>query len=146
MRAGAARVDQLEIQILELRRKKDLDEANYKYYAASLEQSRINEALGNGSVSNISVIEAPTPPARDSKKSLQILGGIVGGGEAVRHRHSSTAVTPTSVILAWSARVPVAAVRVEVITPATIKPLLVDSGFMSADELPACKARLAQVP
>ena len=41
------------------------------------------------------------------------------------------------------ARVPVAAVRVEVITPETIKPLLVDSGFLTADELPACKGRLA---
>ncbi len=44
------------------------------------------------------------------------------------------------------ARVPVAAVRVEVVTPETIKPLLVDSGFLTADELPACKARLAKVP
>ena len=41
------------------------------------------------------------------------------------------------------ARVPVAAVRVEVVTPETIKPLLVDSGFLTADELPACKGRLA---
>jgi len=51
-----------------------------------------------------------------------------------------------STIALGGARVPVAAVRVEVITPETIKSLLVDSGFMSADELPACKARLAQVP
>ena len=41
------------------------------------------------------------------------------------------------------ARVPVAAVRVEVVTPETIKPLLVDSGFLTVDELPACKGRLA---
>lgn len=39
--------------------------------------------------------------------------------------------------------VPVAAVRVEVITPDNVKSLLVDSGFMTADELPACKNRLA---
>ena len=44
------------------------------------------------------------------------------------------------------ARVPVAAVRVEVITPDTVKPLLVDSGFLTADELPACKGHLAVVP
>ena len=41
------------------------------------------------------------------------------------------------------ARVPVASVRVEVVTPETIKPLLVDSGFLTVDELPACKGRLA---
>lgn len=41
--------------------------------------------------------------------------------------------------------VPVAAVRVEVVTPDTVKSLLVDTGFLSADELPACKNRLAAV-
>jgi len=39
--------------------------------------------------------------------------------------------------------IPVAAVRVEVVTPDTIKPLLVDTGFLSASELPACANRLA---
>jgi D-xylose transport system substrate-binding protein len=39
--------------------------------------------------------------------------------------------------------VPVAAVRVEVVTADTVKPLIVDSGFLTADELPACKHRLA---
>jgi D-xylose transport system substrate-binding protein len=41
--------------------------------------------------------------------------------------------------------VPVAAVRVEVITPDTVKALIVDTGFLSANELPACKNRLAAV-
>jgi len=41
--------------------------------------------------------------------------------------------------------VPVAAVRVEVITPDNVKAQIVDSGFLSADELPACKNRLAAV-
>jgi D-xylose transport system substrate-binding protein len=39
--------------------------------------------------------------------------------------------------------VPIAAVRVEVITPENVKPLLVDTGFLKADELPACKSKLA---
>jgi D-xylose transport system substrate-binding protein len=39
--------------------------------------------------------------------------------------------------------VPVAAVRVEVVTPDNVKPLLVDSGFLTANELPACKNQLA---
>ncbi|HEY5924274.1 MAG TPA: substrate-binding domain-containing protein [Kofleriaceae bacterium] len=48
-----------------------------------------------------------------------------------------------SSILFAGKSVPVAAVRVEVVTPETVKPLLVDSGFLSASELPACKHRLA---
>lgn len=39
--------------------------------------------------------------------------------------------------------IPVAAVRVEVVTPDTVKPLLVDSGFLSAGQLPACASKLA---
>jgi D-xylose transport system substrate-binding protein len=39
--------------------------------------------------------------------------------------------------------VPVAAVRVEVITPETVKALIVDTGFLTASELPACANRLA---
>ena len=39
--------------------------------------------------------------------------------------------------------VPVAAVRVEVVTPDNVKSLLVDSGFLSAQELPACANKLA---
>jgi D-xylose transport system substrate-binding protein len=39
--------------------------------------------------------------------------------------------------------VPVAAVRVALVTPDTVKPLLVDSGFMTADALPACADKLA---
>ena len=49
---------------------------------------------------------------------------------------------PTTVAIAGK-QVPTAAVRVEVVTPDTVKPLLVDTGFLRADELPACKSRLA---
>jgi len=49
---------------------------------------------------------------------------------------------PSTIVLAGK-QIPTAAVRVEVITPDNVKPLLVDSGFLRADELPACKSRLA---
>ncbi len=80
VRAEAAKVDQLEISILEIRRRKELEEANYRYYSANLEQSRINEALGTGRVSNISMIESPTRPVRDWKKKTKLLGGLAVGG------------------------------------------------------------------
>jgi len=83
LRADASKVDALEVSILELRRRKELEESNYRYYAASLEQSRIAEALSSGQVSNISQIETPTPAARDSKKTTRILLGIAIGGVAL---------------------------------------------------------------
>jgi polysaccharide biosynthesis transport protein len=83
IRAQAANVDLVEGSIMELGRKKELEEANYRYYAARLEQSRINEALGTGKVSNISRIQSPSPPYKDSKKSMKIVLGVAVGGLAL---------------------------------------------------------------
>ena len=80
VRQEANKLDQMEGTIIELRRKKELDEANYRYYAANLEQSRINETLGNGRVSNISQIQAPSPPISDHSKANKIIGMILGAG------------------------------------------------------------------
>lgn len=80
VKAEAAKVDELAINILELRRRKELEEANYRYYSASLEQSRINEALGAGRVSNISQIQTPSPAFKDWGKKQKLLIGIAIGG------------------------------------------------------------------
>src|SRR5262249_17988442 len=53
----------------------------------------------------------------------------------------TTPKVPATVALAGK-QVPVAAVRVEVVTPENVKPLLVDTGFLSAKELPACAGKL----
>ena len=83
IRADAAKLDQREGTILELRRKKELEEATYRYYANNLEQSRISQTLGNGKVSNISQIQTPSPPFRDrinlKKFGLIAVGGIMAG-------------------------------------------------------------------
>ncbi len=82
VRTEAANVDKEEGSIMELLRKKELEEANYRYYAARVEQSRINEALGNGKVSNISQIQTPSPPRVDKKKNMQITAVLAIGGLA----------------------------------------------------------------
>jgi D-xylose transport system substrate-binding protein len=56
--------------------------------------------------------------------------------------HGKSPRGDTTIALGGS-NVPVATVAVDVITPDTVKPLLVDSGFLTADELPACKRLLA---
>jgi Mrp family chromosome partitioning ATPase len=55
-----------------LQRTKDLQESIYKYFAASREQSRINDELGAGHISNISKIQAPSPPFRDRSKQQKM--------------------------------------------------------------------------
>ena len=83
IRAEAANTDEMEVTILQLTRQKELEEANYRKYAASLENTRINEALGTGGVSNISMIQNPSPPFADMKKTYKIVGGLAGAGIAL---------------------------------------------------------------
>lgn len=80
LRTEAGNLDQLEGTIIELRRNKDLVETNYRRYAASMEQARIKEAMGDGKVSNISIVQSPTPPFRDWMPARKIAAGIGAGG------------------------------------------------------------------
>jgi polysaccharide biosynthesis transport protein len=82
LRNDAAALDQMEGTITELRRRKDLEEANYRRYAASLEQSRIDGALGAGKISNISQIQSPSPASMDAAKPFKQVGGVAGAGIA----------------------------------------------------------------
>jgi Mrp family chromosome partitioning ATPase len=76
----SSKVDQMEGTIVELRRRKELEEANYRNYSATLEQARIDETLGNGRVSNIIQIQRPSPPFADRSKANKLFGMILGGG------------------------------------------------------------------
>jgi hypothetical protein len=70
--AEAANVDRAELVIQELERRKTIEETNYRYFAATLEQTRINEALGAGRVTNISPVQNPSPPAPVRNKSTRL--------------------------------------------------------------------------
>jgi uncharacterized protein involved in exopolysaccharide biosynthesis/Mrp family chromosome partitioning ATPase len=82
IRTEAATIDQMAPALSDLRRKKELQESNYRYYSASLEQARIGEALGTGRVSNISQIQTPSPPTRDWATALKLMMGVAIGGVA----------------------------------------------------------------
>ena len=80
---AAARMYASEASISDLQRKYYLQETQYNYFSMNLEQSRIDEALGASRVSNISQIQAPTPPGRDNQKLQKASLGILGGGIAL---------------------------------------------------------------
>jgi Mrp family chromosome partitioning ATPase len=80
MRTEAANVDQMAPALSDLQRRKELQESNYRYYSASLEQARIDEALGAGHVSNISQIQTPSPPFRDWSKPMKMVAMVAAGG------------------------------------------------------------------
>jgi uncharacterized protein involved in exopolysaccharide biosynthesis/Mrp family chromosome partitioning ATPase len=78
----ASTVEEMEGPIVELQRQKELEEANLKTFSTSLEQSRIDVALGPGLVSNISTVQAPSPPFREDAKLQKLRAMLLFGGLA----------------------------------------------------------------
>jgi len=83
LKVEASTVEQMEGEIVELNRKKELEETNYRKYAASLEQARLDEAMSSGHVSNISEIQSPSMPLEAESKRIQIILGLGFGGLAI---------------------------------------------------------------
>jgi Mrp family chromosome partitioning ATPase/capsular polysaccharide biosynthesis protein len=76
-------LSELGPQIEDLERKREMDEANYKYFAASLEKARIDEALDPSKMPNISAVQRPSPPMLETKTRNKIALGLAGGGVAL---------------------------------------------------------------
>ena len=74
---------ELAPQIEELERKREMEEANYKYFSASLEKARIDEALDSSKMPNISAVQRPSPPALVTKTRDKVALGLAGGGIAL---------------------------------------------------------------
>jgi Mrp family chromosome partitioning ATPase len=77
------RLSELTPQMEELERKRELDEANYKYFAESLEKARIDEALDPSKMPNISAVQRPSPPMLETKTRYRITLALAGGGLAL---------------------------------------------------------------
>ena len=76
-------LSELAPQIEDLERKKEMDETNYKYFAASLEKARIDEALDPSKMPNISAVQRPSPPSLETKKRDKIALALAAGGLAL---------------------------------------------------------------
>jgi uncharacterized protein involved in exopolysaccharide biosynthesis/Mrp family chromosome partitioning ATPase len=76
-------LSELRPQMEDLERKREMDEANYKYFAASLEKARIDEALDPSKMPNISAVQRPSPPMLETKMRNKIALGLAGGGIAL---------------------------------------------------------------
>src|SRR5438094_1235473 len=74
---------ELAPQIEELERKREMDEANYKYFAASLEKARIDEALDPSKMPNINAVQRPSPPALVTKTRDKVALLLAGSGIAL---------------------------------------------------------------
>jgi uncharacterized protein involved in exopolysaccharide biosynthesis/Mrp family chromosome partitioning ATPase len=67
-------------QIADLERRKELEEANYKYFEGAVEKARIDEALDPSKMPNISAVQRPSPPLLVSGKRNKLALALAGGG------------------------------------------------------------------
>ncbi|MEW6156614.1 MAG: Wzz/FepE/Etk N-terminal domain-containing protein [Verrucomicrobiota bacterium] len=79
-RLEAEKVDSFENAILQLQRKKDLEDAQYRYFSASLEQARIDHAVDSEKISNIAIVQAPTVAGRNVLEHNKLLATILAAG------------------------------------------------------------------
>lgn len=63
--------------IAQLELKKMTDQNNLNFYDQSLQRIRVDETMGAGKITNISMVQSPTPPARDLKELKKPLAGIL---------------------------------------------------------------------
>lgn len=80
--ARAERLSKHGPQIAQLERDKEMEEANYKYFQASLEKARIDEALDPSKIPNISVVQKPSPAPINITAHLKYALALAGGGIA----------------------------------------------------------------
>jgi polysaccharide biosynthesis transport protein len=76
---------QISPQMADLERQKQLEEANYKYFEATLEKARVDEALDPSKIPNISAVQRPSPPVLETKtrNKIALAVGLAGVGLAV---------------------------------------------------------------
>ncbi len=80
VQSEADKVKAVEIEIQELMRRKEIDEANYRFFSASSEQARINEAFGAGGVRNIGIVQSPSAPIKENEKVKKMMAMVAMGG------------------------------------------------------------------
>jgi len=83
LKANAKNIEEIELKVNELQRRKRLEEANYNNFLISLEKSRIDEALSDGKINNITILQKPTPPSIAVSDKYKFAGGVLGGIAAI---------------------------------------------------------------
>jgi len=85
IRKKMAQLAQISPQLADLERQRQLEETNYKYFEATLEKARVDEALDPSKIPNISAVQRPSPPVLETKtrNKIAMMVGLAGVGVAV---------------------------------------------------------------
>jgi len=82
VREEAARLDTIETGIVQLERKKKMEEEEYAYYMKNLEEVRLEQTLDATRRNNISVVQGATSLPPERKKLMKKMGAASGAGIA----------------------------------------------------------------
>lgn len=87
IQAHFAEIEGAENRITELERLRAADEAKLRQYETNLEKARLDQAIDSNKITNISVVQEPTPAGRDMMKLYKMIGmgffGMIGAGIAL---------------------------------------------------------------
>ena len=78
--AEAAKIEQVELVVNELSRRKALQDSKYRSLLESMEKTRVQDDLGDGRVNNISILQSPSPARRAADPQREKLSLAIGGG------------------------------------------------------------------
>jgi len=76
----AAKIDESKAIIADLGRREQRQEAELEYFQRNLEQTRINELIGDGKVPGISPIQSPSSPVKERSKKLKKMAAMCAAG------------------------------------------------------------------
>ena len=79
----AVRLDQVELTMKDLTRRKNLEESNYRVLLANLEKNRLTDAQDSNRVSNLTILQSPTNPSLAQSVKVKVAGGVAGGIAAI---------------------------------------------------------------
>lgn len=80
IKAQAIKLDEAEARINDLTRRKQTLDDSYKLFTTQLEQNQIRLTFGPGQISNIVLVESPTPPSKNLGKYYKMIGCLIAGG------------------------------------------------------------------
>jgi polysaccharide biosynthesis transport protein len=73
------RIDASEDTIRQLELRKEMEEKKLRQYESNLDKARVDQAIDSTKLTNIYVVQEPTPAARDMLKIYKLLGGVLFG-------------------------------------------------------------------
>jgi uncharacterized protein involved in exopolysaccharide biosynthesis len=83
LQVRAKTISEVAPRIVELERKAEVEETNYKHSEASLEKARIDETLDPSRMPNISVVQTPSAAMKTKRNLQKLVLGIAGSGFAL---------------------------------------------------------------